>query len=42
MRWFGDFDYSDYYGEGKGIVAILTCPSCGADCEFSLRDNDDN
>ena len=37
MRWNSDFNYDEVYDEGEGIVAMLTCPNCKAEAEFSLR-----
>ena len=40
MIWESDFNYDEVYGEGDGIVTYLHCPSCGADCKFSRRDDE--
>ena len=37
LCWDNDFDYSDFYGEGDGVVHILHCTNCGAKVEYSLR-----
>lgn len=37
LIWQSDFEYSDVYPEGKGIVTYLTCSNCGAEVEYSLR-----
>ena len=38
MRWSSDFNYDEVNGEGEGgVVAMLACPSCNAEAEFSLR-----
>ena len=42
MIWESDFNYDEVYGEGDGIVTYLHCPSCGADCKFSRRDDEDD
>lgn len=34
-----DWDYSDVYGEGDGIVTLLKCSGCGANVEYSLRED---
>lgn len=34
MIWGSDFDFSDFGYEGDGIVAVLSCPCCGATAEF--------
>ena len=39
LIWDADFNYDEVYGEGNGIVTYLHCSSCGAECEFSLRDD---
>lgn len=36
LIWQNDFDYSDVYGEGEGIVTFLICSGCGAEVEYSL------
>lgn len=44
MNWNSDYNYDEIYGEGDGVVAMLTCmnPDCGAEAEFSLRtDNEE-
>ena len=42
LYWMSDFDYSDVYGEGEGIVSYLHCSNCGAEIEYSLRtDNEE-
>ena len=40
MIWNSDFDFSDFGYEGEGVVAILTCPGCGAHAEFSTEPED--
>lgn len=37
-----DFDYSDVYGEGDGIVTYLSCSDCGAEVEYVKREENDN
>lgn len=37
LIWQSDFEYSDVYPEGKGIVTYLLCSNCGAEVEYSLR-----
>lgn len=39
MIWQSDFNYDEIYGEGEGIVSILTCPKCNAEAQFSIRDD---
>lgn len=34
-----DFNYSDVYDEGEGIVTYLHCSNCGAEVEYSRRDD---
>ena len=41
MRCNSDFNYDEVYGEGEGVVAILTCPNCEAEAEFSLRTDEE-
>lgn len=40
MIWNNDFNYDEVYGDGEGIVTYLHCSECGANCEFSKRDDD--
>lgn len=43
LIWQSDFEYSDVYPEGEGIVTYLTCSNCGAEVEYSLRtDNEED
>ena len=37
--WQSDFCYDEVYGEGQGIVTYLKCMRCGAELEYSLRDD---
>ena len=39
LIWNSDFNYSDVYGEGEGIVTYLHCSNCGAEVEYSRRDD---
>ncbi len=41
LVWSSDFNYSDLYGEGEGIVSFLFCQNCGAEVQYSLRDEED-
>lgn len=41
LIWKSDFPYDEWYGEGEGIVTVLECPNCGAECVMSLRDDED-
>ena len=41
LIWQNDFAYSDIYGAGEGIVTYLTCSECGAEVEYSRRDDVD-
>ena len=40
MIWQSDFNYDEVFMEGEGIVSILICPKCGAEAQFSIRDDD--
>ena len=43
MVWDNDYDYADIFGYGEGIVTYLHCSKCKAECEFSVRtDNEDD
>lgn len=41
MIWDSDFSYDEVHGVGEGIVTFLHCSECGAECQFSLRDDID-
>lgn len=41
LVWDFDANYDEVHGEGEGVVAFLHCPSCGAICEFSIRDDEE-
>lgn len=34
LIWGNDFSFEDYGLEGEGVVANLSCPSCGAVADF--------
>lgn len=40
MIWQSDFNYDEVYGEGEGIVSFATCSNCGADAEFSKKEEE--
>lgn len=42
LVWQNDFDYSDVYLEGEGIVTYLTCSNCGAEVQYSLRTDEED
>lgn len=42
LIWQSDFEYSDVYPEGEGIVTYLTCSNCGAEVEYSLRTDEED
>lgn len=41
MNWQSDFNYDEVFGEGEGIVSYWHCCHCGADAEFSLREDEE-
>lgn len=43
LCWENDYNYEDVYGEGSGngIVTKLHCMKCGAEVQYSLRDDED-
>ena len=41
LRWDSDFSYDEIFGEGDGIVSFLTCMNCGAEVQYSLREEED-
>lgn len=40
--WQSDFNYDEVYGEGSGIVSYLTCDRCGAELEYSIKEEDEH
>lgn len=40
LIWQSDFGYDEVYGEGEGIVTYLRCTDCGAEVEYSKRDDE--
>ena len=40
--WQSDADYKDVYGEGVGVVTYLKCLKCGANIEYSKREDSKN
>lgn len=44
LMWLADAKYSDMYAEGEGVVTFLKCSNedCGAEVEFSRRDDKEN
>jgi DNA-directed RNA polymerase subunit RPC12/RpoP len=41
LCWNSDFNYDEVYGEGEGIVTFLTCMNCGAEVQYSLREEEE-
>lgn len=41
LRWDSDFNYDEVFGEGDGIVSFLTCTNCGAEVQYSLKEEND-
>ena len=42
MIWQSDFNYDEIYDDGEGVVSFYKCSNekCGADAQFSLRDDE--
>ena len=40
LCWDSDFDYADVHGEDTGIVTFLHCGACGAEVEYSLKEEE--
>ena len=42
MVWQSDFNYDEIYADGEGVVSFYNCSNekCGADAQFSLRDDE--
>lgn len=41
LIWQSDFNYDEVYADGDGIVSIYTCAECGADAQFSLKNEEE-
>jgi len=41
MIWDSNFNYDEVHDEGEGIIAFLHCSKCGAECQFSKRDDEE-
>ena len=41
LCWDSDYNYDEVFGEGEGIVTMLHCINCGAEVQYSLRDDED-
>jgi hypothetical protein len=41
LCWDADYDYRDIYWEGDGVVAMLHCKDCGAEVQYSLREDEE-
>ncbi len=41
LIWGCDYDPEDYGYEGVGIIATLTCSSCGADVTYMLIEDEE-
>jgi DNA-directed RNA polymerase subunit RPC12/RpoP len=42
LCWDCDYNYDEVYGEGEGIVTMLHCMDCGAEVQYSLRDDEED
>ncbi len=42
LIWDCDYDYEDFGYEGKGIVQLLHCASCGAEVEYRIPITDED
>ena len=38
MIWQSDYSFDELGYEDDGVVAMLSCPSCGAMAEFSIKE----
>lgn len=41
LIWGSDFNYDEVFGEGEGIVTYLHCTECGAEVQYSKRDDEE-
>jgi len=41
LIWQSDFNYDEVHGEGEGIVSYLGCSGCGAEVQYSKREDED-
>lgn len=39
LYWSSDWNYDEIHGEGEGLVSLWTCSGCGAEHQFSKRDD---
>ena len=39
--WQSDFNYDEVFCEGEGIVSYYTCPSCGAEIQIAIREDEE-
>lgn len=35
--WDCDYDFSDFFYDGEGIVQMCHCENCGAEIEYRIR-----
>jgi len=42
LIWQSDANYEDLHGEGEGLVVFLRCSSCGADVQYSQKEESEN
>ena len=40
MVWSNDWNYDEIWGEGEGLVSCWFCPHCGAEAQFSKREEE--
>lgn len=40
MVWSNDWVYDEIWGEGEGLVSCWFCPHCGAEAQFSKREEE--
>ena len=41
LIWDSDFNYDEVFGEGEGIATYLHCMDCGAEVQYSKRDDEE-
>lgn len=41
LIWSSDWNYDEVFGEGEGLVSLWYCCECGAEHQFSKRDDEE-
>lgn len=41
IHWSSDWNYDEIFGEGEGLVSLWYCSECGAEHQFSKREDEE-